>query len=397
MYQNPSADFQLLKIMESKFFNYLSDEIEKNKNNKPLQNAYKKSQSKFNFVKKIIKIAKERNISYHKALLIDHKKRKNNRHKDINLHRSLFYQYLAELKIILNTISNKYNWNPTATTFKNIINESTIPKKPHSKFNKHFAKNVADMYYEPKDFQINRLNVYKEINKHNEIISYKTVCRLIYNDPRNLKLKQINSKVDHPLRKWTIDVGKIQMDVKVLGPNETKFKKYIYILDAKDEQSKLYWSKLLIDQSKEEILVGLIECINFYKEHGIDIKRIRTDNAMIFKKTNVVNTGAFNKICSNFGIEHEFIPKRQPECNGVIERQHRILDMEFKKCIDSCNSIQDVALKLSMWTENFNTNRYHTYTDLRYQKKQYLYRPIEWIKKFCLKNKNSKQFPKNIC
>lgn len=381
MYQKIHEDYQLFKIMEQKFLNYCSDEIEKCKTNKAMVNAIKKSMNKFFFTKRIILIAKENNISYHKALSKDFKKRKRQNYKDKNFHKSMFYEYIYEIKLILLKISKKYNWNPNQQTFSKLIIKPTIPKNPNRKFNEIFVKKIADMFYIRKEFVKNRINIFYEVNKENNLISYKSVCRIINNDDRNLNKLKIENTIKHPLRTWTTDIGKIQMDVKVYGYTETKFKQNIYILDAKDEQSKIYWSKLLITQSKDEILDGLNECIEFYKKHGIKIKRIRTDNAMVFKKTNVVKSGEFDKICSLNNIEHQFIPKKQPQSNGCIERHHQILDKEFLPCIDDCSTINEISEKLQKYTYYFNNQRCHIYNDIKQFTNDFIYIPMEYLKK----------------
>lgn len=72
----------------------------------------------------------------------------------------------------------------------------------------------------------------------------------------------------------------------------------------KDRQSKLHWCKLIKTQTKQEMLDGFKEMINFFNGYEDEVKNLRTDNAMVFKKTNWVSLGEFNRMSKEHNINH---------------------------------------------------------------------------------------------
>lgn len=381
---NIEKDYIMIKSIEKQFLRHCTSLRENNSYNQPIINALKKSEKKFFYCKKIIVKSKELSKSYAETLAMDHKLRQRKNYKNTKNHKSTFYQFLKLLRRIWFFAEGKNNWDPIPSIFDPIVNKVTTPKNCNYKYTAEQVKDICDRFYKPKyKWKINRLNIWLRARKEKEFkdISLSTVCLYIKRDSRNMKLNKKKAKVKHPLRTWDIDLGNIQLDIKVVGPNENHWKRNLYIMDAKDEQSKVYWQKLLKYQTKEEMLIGVKEMINFYKKSNIKVKRVRTDNAMVFKKTNFVQTGEFNKLLASKGIEHQFIPIRQPECNGVVERQHQTLDHEVIESFSKIESLEDLQEHLNEWQEYFNHERYHTYTFIKDSKECYQI-PMEFVKKY---------------
>lgn len=376
-------DYQMIKGIEEQFLKHCSTMIKKNETNNPIVNAIKKSQSKFFYCKKIITKAKETNLSYNTILISDFKIRQRKHYKNTKNHKSTFYQYMEKLRNIWVFAYDKEKWNPVPEVFRKVINKTTMPKHFCFKYSDEQIKYICDCYFNPPyDWVLNKINIWKRLQQQPDFynISLSTVCLYIKRDKRSLKIPP-RAKVIHPLRTWDIDIGNIQLDVKVIGPTESQFKRNIYIMDAKDQQSKLYWHKILKYQTKTELLEGLTESIDFFENHGIKIKSIRTDNAMVFKKTNFVKTGEFDKILQSKNIEHEFIPLKEPECNGVIERHHRILDDEVIKQIWKFETIHEFEIFLDKWQDFYNYERFHTYNFIDTPEEKYQI-PVEFLAKY---------------
>ena len=263
------SDIKMVRIIEDEFLKHCSTIVKQNINNQSIVNSVKKSQDKFFYVKKIILKAHKENITYRKCLDIDYKKRK----KSMTLaksKKSTFYALINELRKIWYFAKCHKKWHPAIGVFDKIINNPPIPKKPRIKYNSSQRKEITDLYFSQNKIALNKTNVWLKLKKNNDDyknLSLRTVCNYIANDERNINYDK-RAKIKHGLRKWNIDIGNIQLDVKVIGPKETKFRKYIFIMDAKDEQSKIYWCKVLRHQTKQEMIDGLFGMINFYKRYS---------------------------------------------------------------------------------------------------------------------------------
>ncbi len=84
----------------------------------------------------------------------------------------------------------------------------------------------------------------------------------------------------------------------------------------------------------DHVIESLQRGLEFYKYHGIDIKTIQTDNAMMFKKTNFIVNNKFHELLNLNNIKHRRIKLGQPQSNGVVERYHLKIDKEAQNCTD---------------------------------------------------------------
>jgi hypothetical protein len=124
-----------------------------------------------------------------------------------------------------------------------------------------------------------------------EHFSYKMLSKMIDLYRGVVKLKR--TIVKHPLRAYDIPLGHTQFDVKIIGAKDNKFKIPIYVVDMVDERSGLVFSRMNINASKQFVIDTLIMGIKFFEQH-FKVTRVRTDHALMFKKTLAVNTGEFN-------------------------------------------------------------------------------------------------------
>jgi hypothetical protein len=124
-----------------------------------------------------------------------------------------------------------------------------------------------------------------------EHFSYKMLSKMIDLYKGVVKFKR--TIVKHPLRAYDIPLGHTQFDVKIIGAKDNKFKIPIYVVDMVDERSGLVFSRMNINASKQFVIDTLIMGIKFFEQY-FKVTRVRTDHALMFKKTLAVNTGEFN-------------------------------------------------------------------------------------------------------
>ena len=70
------------------------------------------------------------------------------------------------------------------------------------------------------------------------------------------------------------------MDLKIIGTKDTKMKKKLIIFNMIETRSRFSFSNVLENGSIENVLNALEEGKKFFKNFGIDIKSIQTDNAI---------------------------------------------------------------------------------------------------------------------
>ena len=107
------------------------------------------------------------------------------------------------------------------------------------------------------------------------------------------------------------------------------------------------------------------EGYQFFKDKGINIKSIQTDNAMMFKNTNIVKSSAFFNWCDNKKIAIRKIPLGQPECNGIIERYHLTIDKELHNLLIRAKTFCELKIVINEWNYYYNYKRYHVYMEMK--------------------------------
>jgi transposase InsO family protein len=128
---------------------------------------------------------------------------------------------------------------------------------------------------------------------------------------------------DKPKSFKDYEPGYIHVDIKYLPkmPNDSQKR---YLLVAIDRATR--WVYLEVADNKEaNTTAAFIK--HLHKKCPIRIQTILTDNGKEFTDRFTANgerepTGnhAFDKVCTDFGIEHRLIPPRHPQTNGMVER-----------------------------------------------------------------------------
>ena len=173
------------------------------------------------------------------------------------------------------------------------------------------------------------------------------------------------------------------MDLKIIGTKDTKMKKKLIIFNMIETRSRFSFSNVLENGSIENVLNALEEGKKFFKNFGIDIKSIQTDNAMMFKGTNFINSNSYYSYLKENKITRRLIPLGVPECNGCIERFHLTIDKKCSTLLSQVENISQAKEVIKKFSDEYNFDRFHYYSELekinipyheRYMK------PIEAIK-----------------
>ncbi len=321
-----------------KHWNKYYKSLYKTDNQKELNNAQKLNRTIL-LIKNIYQLQKEKGLNLYQAIL----------YLNIKNQKSKIYSYL-----------NKICSFKSINDFKELNLKLTGPKQIVYVYDQTIRKEMCRYYY---DQFINKVNIWMIFKSQFPNLSLKTVCKIINSDIRNNKENRI--KIKHHSRYYNLPFGNIQMDLKIIGAKESPTGKRITIYDAKDEQSKLYYMQIVENASVPKLLEATKNMIDYFQNKlNLKIKKIRTDNAMMFKENNFVRSFPYHELLNQYNIINEKIIPKQPECNGVIERQHLILDKEFKPLIDKNDDLNSLNSKAQKFVENFNFKRYHYYNFL---------------------------------
>lgn len=101
------------------------------------------------------------------------------------------------------------------------------------------------------------------------------------------------------------------------------------------------------------------DVLPFYKEHGIEVKAILTDNGREYCGT---EAHPYELYLALNDIEHRRTQVRRPQTNGFVERFHRTVLDEFfrivfrKKLYESVEALQE---DLDSWLHEYNYERPH--------------------------------------
>jgi hypothetical protein len=118
-----------------------------------------------------------------------------------------------------------------------------------------------------------------------------------------------------------------------------------YCLVIVDDYSRFTWVLFLLEKSQtQETLKGFLR--RAQNEFGLRIKKIRCDNGMKFKNSQIEG------FLEEEGIKHEFSSPYTPQQNGVVERKNRtLLDM-------ARTMLDEYKTPDRFWAEAINTAGY---------------------------------------
>jgi transposase InsO family protein len=124
-----------------------------------------------------------------------------------------------------------------------------------------------------------------------------------------------------------------------------------YAYAAIDDATRLGFASIYPDETTESALQFLDECRAFYREHGIAIERVLTDNGTCFKHR-------WDSGCHSRGIQPRKTRPRRPQTNGKVERFIRTL-LETWAYARTYEHERERAAALQPALHSYNHNRRH--------------------------------------
>ena len=126
-----------------------------------------------------------------------------------------------------------------------------------------------------------------------------------------------------------------------------------------DDHSRLAYTELHPDERAETVAGFVARALAFFAGHGIEPRRLQTDNAFVYVKNR-----SLRELLRARAIEHRRIPARTPKRNGKVERYQQTLKREWGRG-QRYRSSDHRALALPHWLEHYNTTRRHSATGNR--------------------------------
>jgi transposase InsO family protein len=121
-----------------------------------------------------------------------------------------------------------------------------------------------------------------------------------------------------------------------------------------DDHSRLAYTELHPDERGPTVVGFLERAIAFFRAHGIEPRRLQTDNAWTYTKNRPLA-----ELLRREGVSHRTIPPRTPKRNGKVERYQQTLKREWGLG-QRYRSSQHRARALPHWLRHYNHDRRHS-------------------------------------
>jgi transposase InsO family protein len=121
-----------------------------------------------------------------------------------------------------------------------------------------------------------------------------------------------------------------------------------------DDHSRLAYAELLPDERALTIVAFTERALAFFARHGIETKRLMTDNAWCYTRSR-----AFRRLLDQRNIKHLTIQPYRSRTNGKVERFHQTMAREWAYGL-SYRSSRHPAAALPHWLHHYNTTRPHS-------------------------------------
>lgn len=125
---------------------------------------------------------------------------------------------------------------------------------------------------------------------------------------------------------------------------------YAYV--AVDDHSRVAFAQMLPAESGECAAAFLRDALAYYRSLGIEIERVITDNAKIFK------SNVFSVLCDENGIKRRHTRPYRPQTNGKAERFIQTALREWAYARAYRNSSERIV-HLPRWLHAYNWHRPH--------------------------------------
>jgi transposase InsO family protein len=91
-----------------------------------------------------------------------------------------------------------------------------------------------------------------------------------------------------------------------------------------DDHSRLAFTEIHSDERAETVTGFVDRALRFFASHGIEPKRLQTDNAWTY-----IFNRSLRELLAAHGVHHRRIPPRTPKRNGKVERYQQTLAREW--------------------------------------------------------------------
>ena len=128
---------------------------------------------------------------------------------------------------------------------------------------------------------------------------------------------------------------------------------YAYLHNAVDDHSRLAYTEILADETKETATAFWTRAQAFFTDAGITVHRVLTDNGACYRSHLWRNTLA------DQGISHKRTRPYRPQTNGKVERYNRTMLDEWAYARPYTSETERRAA-LGPWLHAYNHHRGHT-------------------------------------
>jgi transposase InsO family protein len=128
---------------------------------------------------------------------------------------------------------------------------------------------------------------------------------------------------------------------------------YGYLHTALDDHSRLAYTEILANESKDTAAAFLARAHAWYAQLGITIERVISDNGSCYRSRLWATT------CAQLGITPKHTRPYRPQTNGKVERYHRTLADEWAYAQPYTTETERRAA-LDPWLHTYNHHRGHT-------------------------------------
>jgi transposase InsO family protein len=129
---------------------------------------------------------------------------------------------------------------------------------------------------------------------------------------------------------------------------------YDYAHAVVDDHTRLAYVELHDDETAATVTGFVERALAFYERHGIDAKRVMTDNAFTYVKNR-----SLRELLHRRGISHRTTRPYRPRTNGKVERFHQTMAREWGYGL-TYRSHRHRADALPHWLDHYNRHRPHS-------------------------------------
>ncbi len=128
---------------------------------------------------------------------------------------------------------------------------------------------------------------------------------------------------------------------------------YAYLHTAIDDHSRLAYTEILTDETRETAVGFFTRAHAWFTTHGITIQRVLTDNGSCYRSK------LWRDTLTAAGISVKKTRPYRPQTNGKVERFHRTMTDEWAYA-KAYSSETARRAALPTWLHHYNNHRYHT-------------------------------------